>query len=673
MQSFTLTGIAVDGRHSSGLCFSLEEARLAAALNAAGVTAKLYVGKPEGRLIDLVRQLLRARSDIYLFSITDETASTIAALAALLQANRPDAVFVFWARDAEHAPWNVDTLERLGLVVGQKTVEGALGALGYAGLLTNTDTLPEIGASASPYLQGLLRREQAGQLGMTASQPWHVLQSELSWAKQGALAMTEVIPVLAEDLTENELIQLAHSLGQEQAASTVEVQVSSTAITPDVMRALSEAGISKIRLWDDGEALVVTPADYGIEITRRGRSAQETLVRRLEYGRNGMVAMHTGLYDNSNPNAGIQHLEVSAQESRAVRKAAYEWAGTQLLLRNAVVYRGPLGLVVEEMERFISPQTTEAGGWPKHSYLVGDEGRDGQCKVYFDGDSGTEQSVQYVPLRVLAKATSEPGRMTFVSMTEKDDLDEFERQLSQFHQHGTIAVIEARQHFLYENICRWLSNGACNLPQLRRIQVTADERVLACRDSGEIGSLTDSYEAMLTLVKQRKQLESGRRGCEICPVRDECSQCVHLPQSWGGRYCEIRTTYPQTALFVRFSQFTQRLRQMAEPSGDGSVVAFAYTGLPPLNYHGAAGAQRSGERPVLTSFKDSHYCWWPKSSRIVRLSGPLACIAEAWWVGASERDIVASLSQQFAVTDEVAAENLKEGLDLLLKQKVIHD
>src|SRR5580698_4639533 len=147
MRSFTLAGIAVDGRHSSGLCFSLEEARLAAALNAAGVTAKLYVGKPEGRLIDLVRQLLRARSDIYLFSITDETVSTIAALAALLQTNRPDAVFVFWARDAEHAPWNVDTLEKLGLVVGQKTVEGVLGALGYAGLLTNTDKLPEIGAS----------------------------------------------------------------------------------------------------------------------------------------------------------------------------------------------------------------------------------------------------------------------------------------------------------------------------------------------------------------------------------------------------------------------------------------------------------------------------------------------------------------------------------------------
>ena len=672
MQSFLLAAIILDGPHATGLGFSLNEAMLAAAMNAQGVSAKLYTGKPEGRVIDLVRQLLRARAHTYLFRVSNETAATVAVLSEGIRANRPDAMFVFWFRDQQvDMPIQTQTLAGLGCIVAGHAAGEVIRVLQNTGAILPIPSFIDTTLTSSPYIQGLLGREQAVGMGFIAKQPWPELKAELDWFRHTSLTSSETVTIIADELTESELLALAANLQTQNSEHDVQVRLNSAMLTSSVCVALRAAGVEKVSLCDDGTTLPAYLSDLGLEVAKRERTPDESFARRLEYGRNGVVALHTGLYSSTNPSGGIQHLELSSSVSKAVRDTAYEWAQDQLLLRNALTYHAPQDMAVEQMGAFESPVTEETGGWPKHSYFIGERSHS-KAKIYFDGQPATEQSIQYVPFHSLSSANSQPSEVTFVSMAEADDLNEFERQLAQFHNFGTIAVGQSRLQFFYENACRWLTNGACSLTLLRRIQVMPNERVRACRDSGDIGGLSDSYESMLTLMKQRKQLESVRRSCEICPVRDECSQCVHLPESWGGRYCEIRVAYPQTALFLRLSQFSQKLRQMTQDAGDGSSMAFSYRGLPAQFYLPAGEAWRDGEQPVLASYKSSHYAWWPGSQRIVRLSEPLACMAEAWWRGANEIDVISELSKRYAVTLEVAEENWKAGLTLLSKEGVIH-
>jgi hypothetical protein len=262
--------------------------------------------------------------------------------------------------------------------------------------------------------------------------------------------------------------------------------------------------------------------------------------------------------------------------------------------------------------------------------------------------------------------------MTFVTMKDADDLAELERRLERFHRDGVILAAHPGRSVLFENSCRWIGHGACGLLSLRRLQVLETERVTACRDSGDIGQVGDSYDSMVTALKQRKQIEEVRRGCATCPVRDQCSQCVHLPQTWGGRYCEIRKAYPQCALYFAMTPFPSLITQHLKLKSGCIEVRTSYTGLPAQHYKGPVRETRPGQRPVIATAQGQHLAWWPGTRRLVRLSAPLAMMAEAWWSDALETDVTRALRESFNVEESTAISSLAEGSLKLKSEGIIH-
>ena len=252
------------------------------------------------------------------------------------------------------------------------------------------------------------------------------------------------------------------------------------------------------------------------------------------------------------------------------------------------------------------------------------------------------------------------------------DLHELERRLHIFHHAGILQATAIGRSILFENSCRWLGHGACKLESLRRLQVVAPNRLTACRDAGEIGHVGDSYDSMVTAQKQHKQLEEVRRECAVCPVRHQCSQCVHLPQSWGGRYCEIRKAYPQTQLFFTVTTCLHILAQFLPADDVNPELRISYTDLPPHYYMGVRGETRTGQRPVIVTAAERILVWWPGTRKLFRISAPLALIAEAWWSGAAEADVVQSLSRTFGVSEQEALASFNEGSTKLRTGEVIH-
>jgi hypothetical protein len=106
--------------------------------------------------------------------------------------------------------------------------------------------------------------------------------------------------------------------------------------------------------------------------------------------------------------------------------------------------------------------------------------------------------------------------------------------------------------------------------------------------------------------------------------------------------------------------------------GDGLCVNVSHTGLPAQYYHGAAGLPRDGVRPLILTARDRHLAWWRGTRKFVRLSAPLAMMAEAWWLGAPEEHIVAALGRRFEVGSPLALRSLAEGLIKLRGEGVIH-
>ena len=344
-----------------------------------------------------------------------------------------------------------------------------------------------------------------------------------------------------------------------------------------------------------------------------------------------------------------------------------------MFMRSAAILTGPSARVDELLPVLQDTQNQETMGWPKHTYAVARDSDSAAALATFDGSTAAQQRLRYVPLSQLAATKTEPEELVFVTMEGANDLRELEDRLDLFHHHGVLQVTAVKRSILFENSCRWLGHGACRLESLRRLQVAAPNRLTACRDAGEIGRVGDSYDNLVVGQKQHKQIEEVRRGCAVCPVRQHCSQCVHLPQTWGGRYCDIRIAYPQTQLYFTVTTCLHILAQFLPAEDVNPELRISFTDLPLHHYKGELGTVRTGSRPVIVTAGERILVWWPGTRKLLRISAPLALIAEAWWSGAPQAEIVRHLASNFGVGEAEALSSFEEGSAKLRAGEVIHD
>lgn len=668
MMSVGIARIILDGRHVAGLRYSLEDAQLAARLIGAGVPAKLYAGKSEGRVLDLARQLVRMRTDLYLFGVSDHTLGVTCELARQLAALRPDAQFMFQGACAGANPAQLAAMATMGTHLASELL-GELDTelLARAGIAAGA-MRPE--AVVSPYLSGLLPASDVVRLGLVVAHPDARFERELAWLAANAPPAGSAVPLHAQGLDGAALLAVLEHIERLGLQCAFDWHVDAAACSAALFGALSPERCNRLVVSGDPQALPAVPAWMDRRIAAAEGEAHRT-ARAAVYGKNGNVALHTGFYFDAKQTPGIYHLEVPLGMADAERERVYAWAAPSMDIRSAAVLKGAHTEVHAKLPDFAAPLSRETGGWPKHAYAIGTD--NDAASITFDGEDSTRQQMRYVPLSALDASGTPANTVTFITMKDSADADELVRRLDVFHTQGEVRVRHPKFPVYFENGCRWMGYGTCRLPMLRRVEVNQAMELRSCRDAGSVGSLADSYDQIAIRVKQQQQMEEVRRECAACPVRDSCSHCTQLPAEWGGRYCEIRKQYAHSPLYLELQSI---LPMLGPVLGDGAEPALtlkvSYSGLPNQHYSGPTGVRREGARPVIVSVHGQHIAWWRGSPRLSRLSAPMAMMAEAWWEGADEERIGNALATTFQVDDEVARSSLAEGMARLVKEGVIH-
>lgn len=662
MKTAGLARIEIDGRHVAGLRYALDEARLGAAMAAVGVTVKLYAGKSEGRVLELARQLARTRAQVYVFHVSPASLAVTCTLAAELRLLAPAVEFAFWGRAEGVNPALAERVRALATWIESDIlaeVQVALGAVLAAPIGSDP---------VSPYLSGMLTGADLGRKGLALSTA-KLFAEELGWMASQPLTFDAPLTIDARAADSAELVAMAGLLERVNPAFALDIHAHAQHCS-DAFFSAVPPGRPISFVLDGDSAAMTTQAGAWQGAIKPAESEEQRVAKAAVYGRNGNVVLHTGSYFDAKQTPGIYHLELPLAMEPSQRSAVYDWAANSMDIRSAAVLKGSSELVLEHLSTFEAPGSVETGGWPKHAYSLGVSPQ-GEASMTFDGVSQTAMPIRYVAMSQLAAAPLAVGTTTFVTMETAQDAQALSGQLSAMHGEGHIMLRNPRQAVYFENTCRWTNFGNCRLPVMRRVQVQPDLTLRACRDAGAIGTVGEDYDRIVINVKQRQQMEQVRRGCASCPVVSQCSQCSQLPDTWGGQYCSIRKTYPQTSLYFEMPILSQLIKPLLKDREDDIACRVSYTDLPAQHYRGPAPGGRSGKRPVIVSFADQHLAWWRGTRRLIRLSPPLALMAEAWWTGAQDEDIVSALVDSFQVERGVALTSLQEGMQKLREGQVV--
>jgi hypothetical protein len=653
VKSIGLARIVLDGRHVAGLRYKLDDARVAAVLASRGIAAKLYSGKSEGRVLDLARQLARMRTEACLFHVCADTLAATCELARELRAITPGCRILFWGSTHGAHPALLASLPD----IDYPDADGVAELLALPCFTTG-----ERGdASSSPYLTGLLGHADALRLGFAPDGDLSRFVQELAWLAGTECGADSVVPLHCEGAGEDRLIDIAGIIGAAAVPCRFVLHADAAACGAALFDALPAARIAQLHVAGDAAALPAAADAFKSVIvldTPQLRAARAAL-----YGQNGNVVLHTGSYFDAKQAPGIYHLEVPLALAPEQRAEVYTWAAAAMDIRSAAVLTGADAAVDARLPDFEAPSSRETRGWPKHTYALATESGSNGASMTFDGLTASRQPMRYVPLSELDTADLSGSAVTFITMKTERDAAELERRLERFHQRGELFERLPRHARFYENSCRWMSFGSCRLPLLRRIQVDPSMAISSCRDAGRLGKVGDTYDQIVVHVKKHQQIEEIRRECATCAVRDKCSHCTQLPNEWGGRYCEIRKNYEHTPLYFEMCALLPTVAPLAGESCDTEVaVTVSYSGLPNQYYRGTVGTARSGSRPVILAVAGRHVAWLRGTRKNLRLSAPLALMAEAWWSGAQDEDIVDALSSTFGVDAVTARASLATGL-----------
>jgi hypothetical protein len=660
--------MALDGRHIAGMGFSLDDARIAAGLISKGVVAKLYSGKSEGRIQDLTRQLVRMRTDAYLFWVTPEAAAIACELSSDLKTLRPDLCFLFWGTISGANPTLIERIDELGQFFQVGDPENALNTLLALFMKSSTGSSHE--SALSPYLTNLLSAVDLPRLGISVAQDSKLLALELDWLEQQNLPPEVFVPIYTQTASMDQIIQFCSSISERKIVCGMQMHLLASICTSAFFEALPANINIKLIVTGDIAGLPTQAAQWLSTITVTANYEQLT-ARAALYGRNGGICLHTGCYFDANQLPAIYHLEVPLSISAEEREGIYRWAASSMNIRSAAVLKGSFDLVMENLSEFIAPASNETAGWPKHIYAIGLDSAGNQGTMTFDGVSSTQQMFDYIPISQWHTTKYNAEAITIVTISTDQDAEVLVQYLNLFHATGKVTYPRHAVHF--ENSCRWINYGGCQLPLLRRLEVSGSMRLKACRDAGDVGKVGDAFEHIILNISKHQQLEEVRRDCASCPVRAQCSHCTQLPASWGGRYCDIRKAYPHTSLYFELSSFLQLIGHTISDEGSPHIdLRVSHLGFPLQHYHGVIGTPRTQPRPLIISVANQHLAWWRGTRKLIRLSAPLALMTEAWWANANEDDVAASLASAFSVDIQTAQSNLHEGWEKLRTGGIIN-
>lgn len=633
MKSICVSRILQNDRHAISLTYSFDDAQLAATIANYGILPKLYSGKSVGSINDLSKQLLRMRTDAFLFFLSEESIAIIREICLELRAIRPHVIFFFWVSGNDLAKELLCEISEFGEILPHSNIELTSYKLALG---VNGDTVvnSEIVSLKSPYVSKLLSISDLFRFGIKISKKSRLFEEELKWITEQYFDKTQCLAFFTGDADESQILQLINLLKINIILNPIELHINADKCTEKLGKILQDVYIVNLIIAGHKRELHESFSATGRKISFLD-DLSTTKNNRKTYGKNGIIALYSGGYFDDNKIASIKHLEIPFSLKDSLKSNAYKWASSNMDLLSAAVIRGTPAQINLSVNHFSDRKSAD---WPIHTYEISEEKEKNQQVVYFDGNINSSERIRRFSFSRIFDKQEISDDTNFISIKEADDLIELEKRLNIFHSKGELYAFA---HMTYlENACRWGRLGSCKLPLLRRVEILENGQLRSCRDAGVIGTIGDKFEDIQININHKQQLESVRRGCAVCPVQSECSQCIELPALFEGKYCEIRKKYPHTTLYFELiyaiNTFVSLLKLSKEKF---RLIKVSYHGLPAFEKFKLSSSQEPLKRPILLNIDGHFLVWWRGTTKPIRISAPLALIAEGKWSNVANNEI----------------------------------
>lgn len=632
MTSYGFVRFLQDGAHVTGLGAAMPEARLASLLHARGATVRLYDGKPLGSLRELSRTIARMRTDFLVLSCDVTTKALASKLSGLVRALRPTLNVIFWLQE----PGGDDVPGERELTIT------ALAPLQAANLILPTQDEPPL---PPLYKDGILPTAQVSQFGLDLTLP--------HWA-----LLLDYAAIRASDPDRKQLMLDAAGLSLDEIENA--------------LSALGDPGECALTVMASPKALedpraVAFSNDGQRTFAPIAASLADRKARARLFARNGTIAAISGLYADANKTASIYHLELAEHTDAAIWQDAFEWAAADLAVKSAAILHSPT-IPTERLGPTGRSEVTQ--GWPRHVYaLIADEDL---IELTFDGESTQpRENILMVPLHAVADARPDPTQTIVLTVRESEDIDALQTLLHQMHTEGRITWFDQDIRIVFENSCRYLSYGNCRLGLMRRVQIGVGRDISTCRDAAPMSATLIDFEELVVTARRQQQTADVVRNCIVCPVRDQCSRCSQLPASWDGRYCNIRQSYPAMSLFFEIPYLLKTIGPRVA-RGEERPEFFLSAEALPSRYYRPGECVGKARQPVILQSSSELFAWIRGSSRLIRLSEPLALLVEGCWQRASDDELANALVRRYNILYDLAATSVVEGKAKLVKAGFIH-
>lgn len=664
-KSVGLIRFELEGNYVQGVRFALDDARLAATLKNLNVTAKLYAGRSEGRVVDIVRQLTRLRVDILLMWVSEDSVGLAQQLSFGLKKIKPKTKIIWWG--AETSIYTcVDGYDEAFDAIDAVSAQHVIPALKDNAILNLGEEIPQ--ALSSPFLSNVISSvDEAIRLGFTAKQALQTLEAELVWLKSLLLGQKCLFNIDASQCNEQEFSDLLTLLKKQNYVHSIALNVTPKLVNSVSPALIKDCSIGQVQLV--GEKSDINPKlmkymlEKNVNVISIGGDSYD-LEQALRYSGGGIFSLHTGGYFDANQLAALYHIEFRRDVAKKHRIEAYEWAGENLSIRCAAIENNISGSSNKTLLK-------KDIAWPQHTYAINLE-NDEKGQVIADNNQNTIRHIEYHGYADKSTIVKKKDTIMMLSIKSDADVNALVTDLNHFHSTGSLTLTHPDFPISYENTCRWTRFGSCKLSLVRRVQIDDAGMISTCRDTASIGTTANSYDELVANVKRNQQILEVERSCLSCSVRDECSQCSQLPSSWGGQYCEIRKSLPKTNLFFELQSLPLAIYKLLSKNDSWLEFVVSTDGLPNIMYSGKCNSSRTGNRPILFKFNNQFYVYRMETRKVISLSPALASIFEGWWNGATDQEIIEFLATHFDVKQKTASESFLQGFSLLEQHEVIN-
>jgi MoaA/NifB/PqqE/SkfB family radical SAM enzyme len=188
--------------------------------------------------------------------------------------------------------------------------------------------------------------------------------------------------------------------------------------------------------------------------------------------------------------------------------------------------------------------------------------------------------------------------------------------------------------------CKW---GESLCPALSRgVLVVDGDTVLSCCNGGGIGRIGDNVQTLRENIQDMLREKEKERGCDSCPVKNECSHCL-FPR-FDGRFCELKRRYPGISALITILEWLYRY------AGDShAVVQFRVDEkASPLFY---TGTLSTGDAPSVrdtvrvVSLDGNAFAFTADELQGFSLEPELAAILEAFQLNVDKEEVISYLCE----------------------------